>query len=83
MNLKKNTAIIFFIIQAPGSGVHDKQEIYYEPDACNRQGTGLGSACLPHPDQWKRINSKQSARWQHLSWLKASAFLLENFLVMC
>jgi hypothetical protein len=24
--------------------------------------------------QWKRINRKQSARWQHLSWLKASAF---------
>jgi hypothetical protein len=25
--------------------------------------------------QWKRIRCKQSARWQHLSWLKASAFL--------
>jgi hypothetical protein len=24
--------------------------------------------------QWKRISRKQSARWQHLSWLKASAF---------
>ncbi len=24
--------------------------------------------------QWKRINRKQSARWQHLSQLKASAF---------
>jgi hypothetical protein len=27
--------------------------------------------------QWKRINCKQSARWQHLSRLKASAFLFE------
>ncbi len=24
--------------------------------------------------QWNRISHKQSARWQHLSWLKASAF---------
>jgi hypothetical protein len=24
--------------------------------------------------QWKGINHKQSTRWQHLSWLKASAF---------
>jgi hypothetical protein len=24
--------------------------------------------------EWKRISSKQNARWQHLSWLKASAF---------
>jgi hypothetical protein len=24
--------------------------------------------------QWKRISHKQSARWQHLSRLKASAF---------
>jgi hypothetical protein len=24
--------------------------------------------------QWKIINCKQSARWQHISWLKASAF---------
>jgi len=24
--------------------------------------------------QWKRISNKQSARWQHLSRLKASAF---------
>jgi hypothetical protein len=24
--------------------------------------------------QWKRIDRKQSARWQHLSWLKAGAF---------
>ncbi len=31
-------------------------------------------ATLPHPQQWKRINHKQSARWQYLSWLKASAF---------
>jgi hypothetical protein len=23
----------------------------------------------------KRISHKQSAKWQHLSWLKASAFL--------
>jgi hypothetical protein len=24
--------------------------------------------------EWKRISCKQNARWQHLSWLKASAF---------
>ncbi len=24
--------------------------------------------------QWKRISHMQSARWQHLSWLKANAF---------
>ncbi len=31
-------------------------------------------------DQWKGINRKQSTRWQHLSWLKASAFFsLQNF----
>jgi hypothetical protein len=29
--------------------------------------------------QWKRINRKQIAKWQHLSWLKASAFLFEIF----
>jgi hypothetical protein len=29
--------------------------------------------------QWKRINCKQSTRWQHLSRLKASAFLFKNF----
>jgi hypothetical protein len=31
--------------------------------------------------QWKRINRKQSTRWQHLSRLKASAFLFEIFLL--
>jgi hypothetical protein len=31
--------------------------------------------------QWKGINRKQITRWQHLSWLKASAFfsLLKKF----
>jgi hypothetical protein len=30
--------------------------------------------------QWEGINRKQSTRWQHLSWLKASAFFsLQNF----
>jgi len=33
--------------------------------------------------QWKRINCKQSTRWQHLSQLKAIAFLLENYFVRC
>ncbi len=33
--------------------------------------------------QWKRINCKQTARWQHLSLLKASAFLFEIFFVRC
>ncbi len=31
--------------------------------------------------QWKRINCKQSARWQHLSRLKASAVFFEIFLL--
>jgi hypothetical protein len=31
--------------------------------------------------QWKRINHKQIARWQHLSHLKASAFLFEIILL--
>ncbi len=31
--------------------------------------------------KWKRINCKQIARWQHLSRLKDSAFLLEIFLI--
>ncbi len=30
---------------------------------------------------WKRINCKQSDRWQHLSQLKASAFFFEIFLL--
>ncbi len=34
--------------------------------------------------QWKRINRKQSARWQHLTRLKASAFFsLQKDLVSC
>ncbi len=34
--------------------------------------------------KWKRINCKQSARWQHLSWLKACAFFsLQKKLVSC
>jgi hypothetical protein len=32
--------------------------------------------------QWKRINCKQIARWQHLSRLKAIAFLFEFFLLV-
>ncbi len=35
------------------------------------------------PLQWKRINHKQSAGWEHLSRLKACAFLLEIFFVRC
>jgi hypothetical protein len=31
--------------------------------------------------QWKRINRKQNARWQHLSRIKATAFLFEFFLL--
>jgi hypothetical protein len=30
--------------------------------------------------KWKRINCKQSARWQHVSQLKARAFFFEFFL---
>jgi hypothetical protein len=33
--------------------------------------------------QWKIINRKQSARWQHLSRLKASAFLFEKKFAWC
>jgi hypothetical protein len=29
--------------------------------------------------EWKGINRKQSTRWQHLSWLKASAFVSLQF----
>jgi hypothetical protein len=34
--------------------------------------------------QWKGINPKKITRWQHLSWLKASAFfsLQKNLVVM-
>jgi hypothetical protein len=34
------------------------------------QNTGFGEI------DWKRISSKQSAKWQHLSQLKASVFFL-------
>jgi hypothetical protein len=33
--------------------------------------------------QWKRISHKQSARWQHLSRLKASAFFFLQKIVSC
>ncbi len=37
-----------------------------------------------HQLQWKRINCKQSTRWQHLSRLKANAFFsLQKHLVSC
>jgi hypothetical protein len=38
---------------------------------------------LPEVAQWRKISHKQSARWQHLSSLKASAFfsLKKNLLV--
>jgi hypothetical protein len=29
--------------------------------------------------QWKKSNHKQSTRWQHVSWLKASAFGKINY----
>jgi hypothetical protein len=38
-----------------------------------------GSADFKKCKQWKRINHKQIARWQHLSRLKARAFLFEFF----
>ncbi len=40
-------------------------------------------ALMQSINQPKRINRKQIARWQHLSRLKASAFLLEIFFVRC
>jgi hypothetical protein len=27
-------------------------------------------------EEWKGSNRKQSAKWQHMSWLKASAFCI-------
>jgi hypothetical protein len=33
-----------------------------------------GTADFKNCKQWKRINCKQNARWQHLSQLKASVF---------
>jgi hypothetical protein len=33
--------------------------------------------------QWKGINRKQSTRWQHLSWLKASAFFSLQIYFSC
>jgi len=29
-----------------------------------------------YPQQWKGSNRKQGTRWQHISWLKASAFCI-------
>jgi len=47
---------------------HGKNSLARCRQACRRPG-------LKEQGQWKRINRKQSARWQHLSQLKASAFL--------
>ncbi len=33
--------------------------------------------------KWTGINRKQSTRWQHLSWLKASAFFSLQFFFSC
>ncbi len=38
----------------------------------------ISDACLI---EWKRINCRKIARWQHLSRLKASAILFEIFLL--
>ncbi len=32
-------------------------------------------------NSWKRIKHKQTARWQHLSRLKASTFYFQNFML--
>ncbi len=48
-----------------------------------RLGLYSNSSLQSYP-QWKGINRKQSTRWQHLSWLKASAFfsLQKNLVVI-
>jgi len=38
---------------------------------------------MPEFTEWKIIDRKQIARWQHQSRLKASAFLFEFFLFFC
>jgi hypothetical protein len=48
------------------------------------QKTAFESVIKETADKWKRINRKQSARWQHLSQLKPSAFFsLQKHLVSC
>ncbi len=42
-------------------------------------GTGRNDTQKKTHWKWKRINCKQSARWQHLYQLKASAFLFDFF----
>jgi hypothetical protein len=54
---------------------HNKLAFYV--DKCRHLATFLWFISC----QWKRTNCKQSARWQHLSRLKASASLFENFLL--
>ncbi len=50
--------------------------------ACNK--LDRSSKKTQTPREWKRINRKQSDRWQHLSRLKASAFFsLQKKLVSC
>ncbi len=43
----------------------------------------LASNRRSYIQKWKRINEKQSARWQHLSQLIVGAFLVEIFYVSC
>ena len=40
----------------------------------------MGEQCFV---KWKGMNRKQSTRWQHLSWLKASAFFSLQIFFSC
>jgi hypothetical protein len=48
---------------------------------CHDKNFAFAFALVQLVAQWKGINRKQSTRWQHLSWLKASVFfsLQKNF----
>ncbi len=50
----------------------DARVVIYDRHAFIVQATGLLK--IGKQRQWKRISCKWSTNWQHLSWLKASAF---------
>ena len=49
-------------------------EILFSLSWCLNGAQYYGFVVVLSFKQWKRISSKHSTRWQHLSWLKASAF---------
>jgi hypothetical protein len=53
-------------------------------DEDNTSNGNLTELCtLKKCEQWKGINCKQITRWQHLSWLKASAFFSLQKIFSC